>query len=114
MIEKDKILLILDLDETLVYGTKDKLLRTEDFKVGAYFIYERPLLSDFLHGVYQYFKLAIWSSASDEYVFEVANHIIPKEISLEFIWGRSKCSYKRNVVIDDEGYYDPISQNHYN
>ncbi|WP_343565679.1 hypothetical protein [Sphingobacterium sp.] len=30
-------LLVLDLDETLLYATKDKLIQQEDFVVGQYY-----------------------------------------------------------------------------
>jgi hypothetical protein len=37
-----KPLLILDLDETLIYGTETPLDRPEDFRVEPFYIYERP------------------------------------------------------------------------
>jgi hypothetical protein len=36
-------LLVLDLDETLVFATEWKLPRIEDFRVGSYFVYLRRL-----------------------------------------------------------------------
>ena len=43
----------------------------------------------------------------------VVKNIFPSEYPLEFIWGRSKCVYKRNSNIDESRYYDWNSTNHY-
>lgn len=64
----DKILLILDLDETLIHASRKVLDRKADFEVFDYHIYKRPFLDEFLQKVKSNFMLAIWSSASDEYV----------------------------------------------
>ena len=68
---------------------------------------------EFLNQIKAHFLLAIWSSASDDYVEAIANQIIPKDIELEFVWGRSRCTYRRNLQIDDFGYYDSNYRNHY-
>ncbi len=98
-----KTLLILDIDETLVFGSKQKLDKPFDFTVFNYFIYQRPYLKEFFEKIKDHFLIALWSSADDEYVEEIAKKIIPKDIELEFVWARSKCSYKRNFngVFDD-------------
>ena len=41
-------LLILDLDETLIFATERPLTREADFRVGPYHVYGRPGLADFL------------------------------------------------------------------
>lgn len=109
----EKILLILDLDETLIHATDKNLNLVIDFKIFNYNVYKRPFLDDFLQEIKDDFLLAIWSSADDEYVNEITKKIIPKEIQLEFIWGRSKCTYQRNHQIGEYGYYDDHSQSDY-
>ena len=86
----EKILLILDVDETLIHATDKELDQKVDFKIFGYNIYKRPFLDEFFEEIKNDFLLAIWSSASDDYVVEVAKQIIPEEIELEFIWGRSR------------------------
>jgi len=93
---QDKTLLILDVDETLIHATDKALNLPIDFKVFNYNVYKRPFLDEFLAAIKNHFLLALWSSASDDYVIEIANQIIPKEMSLEFIWGRSRCTYQYN------------------
>ncbi|MGD1843256.1 MAG: NIF family HAD-type phosphatase [Thermonemataceae bacterium] len=91
-----KILLILDLDETLIFATTEPLTRKEDFKVGDYFVYKRPYLAAILQSIHKHFTLAVWSSASDDYVTSIVEQITPPDVSFTFIWGRSRCTYKRN------------------
>lgn len=67
----DKALLILDLDETLIYASKTRLSRDAACSVFDYKLYERPSLKTFMDQVSIAYNLAIWSSASDDYVDEV-------------------------------------------
>src|SRR6185436_18028359 len=48
----------------------------------------------------KHFTLSIWSSGGDEYVAEIVNHIKPKGVEFAVIWGRSRCSVKRNRESD--------------
>ncbi len=102
-------LVILDLDETLIYGTSDKLDRDEDFKVFDYYVYKRPFLDQFLNELNNFFKIAIWSSAGDEYVQSVTEQIRPKDVNFEFIWSRDKAVYQKNM--NEAGDYE--SHYHY-
>jgi carboxy-terminal domain RNA polymerase II polypeptide A small phosphatase len=104
MLKTDKILLILDLDETLIHATKKELIRASDFTVSHYNVYKRPFLDTFLLEISKHFHLAIWSSASDEYVDEVVKNIIPEAIECQFVWGRSKAT-TRSIFLSDEDYY---------
>jgi carboxy-terminal domain RNA polymerase II polypeptide A small phosphatase len=100
MTEKHNKLLVLDLDETLIHATENPLSITEDFRFEQYFIYLRPQLNTFLTNVAQHFTLGVWSSASDEYVTAIANLLKPAAINFEFIWGRSRCTLKRDYTFD--------------
>lgn len=96
---KDK-LIILDLDETLIHATSNRLDIPEDFIFDKYFVYKRPFLDEFLTSLTSDFKLGIWSSADDEYVNHIVQTITPPEINFEVIWGRSRCSYRRDIEQD--------------
>ena len=109
----EKILLILDVDETLIHATEKILNQKADFKIFSYYVYKRPFLDEFIEAIKNDFLIAIWSSASDDYVDEITKRIIPKDIELEFVWGRSRCTYRRNLRIDEYGYYDDDFRNHY-
>lgn len=103
----DKLLLVLDLDETLIHASSKELDRPADFQLFDYHIYKRPHLAEFLIGCSQHFRLAIWSSASDDYVAEVTKRIVPAAIPLDFVWGRSRCTYCfHNAAFEELGYTD--------
>src|SRR4051812_24610807 len=70
-----KQLLILDVDETLVYADETPLARAADFRVGPFHVYGRPFLREFVAAVSEWFDLAVWSSASASYVNGVAEHV---------------------------------------
>lgn len=91
-----KPLLILDLDETLIYGSEIPLPRTADFRVGPFHIYTRPFLEQFLKSVSQAFEVAIWSSASEDYVDAIARHLLPMVVEWRFVWSRDRCVRRMN------------------
>ena len=106
-------LLILDLDETLIHASATKVRDDFDFQLFHYFVYKRPGLAEFLNICAQHFKLAIWSSASDDYVQAVVQQIVPPGITLEFVWGRSRCTPFTTPQIDEYGYYNLDGTSYY-
>lgn len=73
-----KALLILDLDETLIHSSSKELGRPCDFRVFDFHVYKRPYLDKFLTEVFSYYKVAIWSTGSDDYVDLLAKEIMPE------------------------------------
>lgn len=95
-------LLVLDLDETLIHATKNKLLHEHNFKIADYYVYQRPSLTNFINEIKKDYKIGIWSSASDDYVKEIVEKIFPKEYPLEFVWGRTKCTLEYTYNFNKE------------
>jgi TFIIF-interacting CTD phosphatase-like protein len=95
MAEAPLKLLVLDLDETLVHATETRLDHVEDFRVGPYYIYRRPHLTEFLDAVLATFKVAVWTASGKRYAAEVVDRIFPKG-SLEFMWSSERCTLTRN------------------
>ncbi len=110
-----KTLLILDIDETLIFGSLKELEKPFDFTVFNYFIYQRPYLKEFFEKIKDHFLIAFWSSADDEYVEEIVEKIIPKDVEVEFVWARSRCSYKRNFtgIFDDYQDYNSTTSHYH-
>ncbi len=54
-------LIILDLDETLVYATEEPLEYAPNFVVGPYGVYIRPYLDEFLATVDELASVAVWT-----------------------------------------------------
>lgn len=96
--EDNRKLLILDIDETLLYSTEEALDRPEDFIVFDYFIYLRPHLERFLRYSLDHFRLAVWTSSGSQYAAEVVDRIFPSREALEFLWAAERC----NVRFDHE------------
>lgn len=109
----NKILLVLDLDETLIHATATKLGDDFAFQIYHYYVYKRPGLDVFLRTCAANFQLAVWSSASDDYVAEVVKRIFPADIKLAFVWGRSRCTPIVSSPIDEDGYYNLDGRSHY-
>lgn len=91
-----KPLLILDLDETLIFGSEVQLHRAADFRVGPFYVYKRPLLDQFLKSVSRAYDMAIWSSASDDYVNGIAQNLLSMVGHWRFIWSRARCVRRMN------------------
>jgi TFIIF-interacting CTD phosphatase-like protein len=96
------ILLILDLDETLIYATEEPLPREPDFVVGPYFVYRRPYLDEFLTSCSACFRLAVWSSATEEYVRPIVERILPTGVEPAFVWGRGRCVRRYDPELREE------------
>ena len=90
-------LVILDLDETLVFASETKLERVEDFRVDEYFVYKRPGLDKFVDVILQHFKVAVWTSSSSDYAQAVIREIFPSPERLEFVWARQRCTWRLNL-----------------
>ncbi|MBL4635251.1 MAG: HAD family hydrolase [Kofleriaceae bacterium] len=99
-----KPLLILDLDETLLHASEEPLEHIEDLRVDRYWVYIRPGLTDFLLSCSQYFQLSVWSSARDDYVAELIEAVVAPVVPLEFVWARSRGTFRRDLVFDEYFY----------
>lgn len=88
-----KPLLVLDLDETIIYSSDSRLYEKHTLKIFHFYVYQRPKLPEFIREIAKYFSLGIWSAASDIYVQKITERLFPEEIHFDFIWGRSKCSF---------------------
>ena len=102
MAPETPILLILDLDETLIHAAEESLGHEHDFLVGPYRVYRRPHLAEFLTSCSAAFRLAVWPSASDDHVREVVGRIIPPGVDLAFAWGRSRCVRRYDPELFEE------------
>ncbi len=110
--KKSEILIILDIDETLVYASKIQLEKVHDFKIGEYYVYKRPYLKELIEYIEFNFSFAIWSSASDKYVNEMTKKLDLNE-KAEFSWARSKATFKRPSTFDHDGNLNFDSNDHH-
>ncbi len=90
----EKPLLILDLDETLIHANVELVHEQFSYKLPFHYVYERPYLKEFLLAVNKLYALAIWSSATEDYIKDILNISMPREINLVFTWDRSHCTQR--------------------
>lgn len=107
------MLLILDLDETLIHATEQDLGIPFVCQVGKYKVYERPYLRDFLEICNRFFELAIWSSATEDYVSEIVQNVLPTHIKFSFVWGRNRCTPIISPHFDEYGHYNMDINSYY-
>ncbi|MBN1996486.1 HAD family hydrolase [candidate division KSB1 bacterium] len=94
-------LLILDLDETLISAHETALEIPPDFTVcEIYHVYRRPYLNQFLEFCFSNYKVAVWTTASEDYAEQVVENIFPEPDGLQFIWARKRCTFRRNPERD--------------
>lgn len=77
-------LLVLDLDETLIYATQSKLERKSDFKTGFYFEYKRPDVEHFLQGCFEWFNVGVWTSATEVYAYRIIIRL--SSVKVQHVW----------------------------
>lgn len=92
---QDKKLLVLDLDETLVFSTERSLERPADLSVVGYHVYKRPHLDAFLDFAFSKFKVGVWTSSGRLYAEPLVAQLMPNR-PVEFVWSSGRCSLVRD------------------
>lgn len=95
---EERKLLILDLDEALIFASETPLDRESDHEVGRYSVYRRPFLSEFLAHVAARFEVAVWTASTAAYADEICAAIF--DYSPSFVWARDRCTLTRNLESD--------------
>ena len=93
-------LLVLDLDETLLYADEVPLARAPDFEVPPYFVYKRPGLETFLRSVAESYSLSVWTSSSPAYAKAICSSLFSNLPQPEFVWASDRCTPTRNIESD--------------
>jgi carboxy-terminal domain RNA polymerase II polypeptide A small phosphatase len=97
-------LLVLDLDETLIYATYDStelLDIAPDFWVGPSIrVFKRPGVHEFLDYALNNFRVSVWTAAGGDYALTVINNLFgSSESKLEFIFTSERCSWGYNTEL---------------
>jgi carboxy-terminal domain RNA polymerase II polypeptide A small phosphatase len=92
-----KKLLVLDLDNTLVFASISPI--NYDFIVSVkgqkFWVRKRPGLDLFLTRLAEEYDIAIWTASVLEYTEPVLRNIIPEHIKLRFVFDRKRCTQKK-------------------
>ena len=95
-------LLVLDLDETLMFASLFRLPSVPDFRLGLAEAVRRPGLDVFLDRCFSLFRVAVWTSATTEYAAEALAHLLPAHTELAFVWSREQCHRETDPVGGDD------------
>lgn len=93
------MIIILDLDETLVHTSNKKIEGLDYFTyTDEYIIHKRPYLDVFIKKLItdDYYDFAVWSAGTYDYVHHIVNTIFPKDIDLAFVLTRNDCNENRD------------------
>lgn len=90
------MLLVLDLDETLVFAEEpSKLPREPEFMIGPYGVLRRPGLARFLAFAFARFReVAVWTASTRSYADPLLQRVLAPGHQLAFLWGREKCTLR--------------------
>lgn len=96
-----KPLLILDLDETLIYSTysKEEIHSQYDFIIdNTYYVKKRPYVEQFIKEISEHFDLAVWTAATRDYAQIIVNELFEKQnLPLKFFHSRERCVERENT-----------------
>lgn len=96
----DRALLILDLDETLVYATTERGEVDHDLQIFDYFVTKRPHLDEFLDRIFLWFDVAVWTSSGSSYAAQLVSGLFPDPDRLQFVWDGRRCTVRRDLSTD--------------
>lgn len=94
-------LLVLDLDETLLYASEGPLAHEPDFTLGNYSVYLRPYVREFIERVLQWFNIAVWTSSTEDYASAMIARLFPDPSRLMFAWASNRCTRKLDPEMQD-------------
>jgi len=95
-------LLILDLDETLFHACEQTLPVAHDFIVDKYRVHKRPHVSEFIAFCRARFRMAVWTSATEDYANAIVDELFGAPHDLAFLWHREQCITKMDSS------YEPV------
>lgn len=110
LFEHQRHLLVLDLDETLIYASEARLERDPDFMVEPYSVYVRPHLEGFLEVCFNAFEVGVWTSSSADYAKDVVRHIFPESEQLAFLWARDRCVLRYDEDTGERTFAKPLKK----
>ncbi len=96
----EPMLLVLDLDETLLFAHETPLARAADVSLPPYSVYLRPGVHDFVRHVARHYTLAVWTSSSAAYARALVPILFDDPSRLAFVWSRERCTPARDLAND--------------
>jgi hypothetical protein len=89
IIKMDKILIVLDIDGTLLHAS----FESEQY-ISTYKLHYRPGLLEFIKLIQTHFEVAIWTAGSDDYAKFVCDRLFDNLDPPLFIWSHKRCTIR--------------------
>ncbi|MFZ6780200.1 HAD family hydrolase [Undibacterium sp. Ji83W] len=96
-VNKQRQLIVFDLDETLVHASMAELGHPAAFAFPPYFVYQRPFAAEMLEQLAANYDLAVWSSSSREYVDAVVAQVFGDRYPIKFAWSIERCVQRVDI-----------------
>jgi carboxy-terminal domain RNA polymerase II polypeptide A small phosphatase len=90
------LLVILDLDETLIYANSSITPEAADFQSGPYGCIVRPYARQLIAALLDRFDVAVWTSAGESHADSVVAALFPSKEDLAFVWSSIRCTEYRD------------------
>ena len=103
-------LLILALGERLIHGPESRLLRDADFMMGPFHDYRRPHVNEFLAETSSHYDMAVWSSASWDYVVRIGDELSSLVPKCQFVWSRFRCAHRMHPELMQAYFVNDVKQ----
>ncbi len=100
----NKKLIILDIDECLIYASEVPLDIACDFESDWCFVYKRPYVDEFIRFCQEYFKVAIWTSAGSLHADLMVQNLFPVGYPFEFVYSVRNCTRRYDSEFFQEYY----------
>lgn len=92
----DPLLVILDLDDTLIHAQDGRVYAEPHFYSLSEPIIERPHVRPFLAELLASYRVAVWTSAGSIYAEAVVRNLFPDPAALAFVWSDERCTQHFN------------------
>lgn len=92
------LLLVLDLDETLLHSRSTPLDRPADLRVGPFHTYFRPGARAFIAAAREQCTLAVWTASTRPYATPIVQALFGDPDALAFFYCVDRCTEHYNTV----------------
>ncbi len=97
--DSERMLLVLDIDETLVFANEQGVAGVvPDAVVGPYKVHKRPFVDEFIAAMDQQFRLALWTSGSGFWARAIEKMLFAQTAPLDFVWSSNRCTISRDPI----------------
>jgi Dullard-like phosphatase family protein len=105
ILDRGKLSVVIDLDNTLIYSTVNKIEKAKNYAImnNKFYVYKRPHLDSFLTTLSQYCELSIYTAGTKEYAERIIDYIDKNRLI-------KTRYYRENCVFQGNNWYKDVSK----